>query len=115
MTAATELYDISTNVVPKRIIGIPGDDDPLNVGVVLLDGLENTEGTVDGRDEELIGIIGVHVEWRGGMCDSIDSFYSFIECSFLREVLVNILIHIHIHIQAWDTVSIACVRQTPLN
>lgn len=77
-------------MIPKRIVGIPGDNDPLDVGVVLFDRLQDTEGTVDSGDEKLIGIIGVHVEWGSGMSDSIDSFYSFVECSFLHEVSVII-------------------------
>lgn len=66
------------------IVNIPGDDDPLDVGVVLLDRLQDTESTIDSWDKELIGIIGLHVEWGSGVSDTIDSFYSFVECSFLQ-------------------------------
>ena len=62
---------------------LPCDDDPLDLWVVLLNRLQNTNSTVDCRVEKLLGIIGLHMERRGGMGNSIDSLDCFIECSVL--------------------------------
>jgi hypothetical protein len=85
MTAATELYQISFGIHECKAREIPGDDYSLDIGVVLLDRLQNTPGTVDSRDKELIWIVGIHVEWRSGMGDTIDAFYSFVKCAFLYD------------------------------
>ena len=87
MTAATEL-DIS----PRSALfqsALPGNDDPLDLWVVLLNRLQNTNSTVDCWVEKLLGIIGLHMEWRGGMGNSIDALDSFIECSVLTSAFAS--------------------------
>jgi hypothetical protein len=41
---------------------LPGNDDPLNLWVVLLNRLQHTNSTVDCWVEKLLGIIGLHME-----------------------------------------------------
>ena len=68
---------------------LPGNNDPLNLWVVLLNRLQNTNSTVDCWVEKLLGIIGLHMEWRGGMGNSIDALDSFIECSVLTSAFAS--------------------------
>lgn len=64
---------------------VPGDDDSLDIWVVFLDRLQNTQSTIDCRVEQLFGIVGVHVEWRSGMSYRVNSLDSFVECPFLKK------------------------------
>ena len=81
MTAATELR--VSIILADCTLYSPGDDDPLNLWVVLLDRLQYPDSSVDCWVKELFRLIGVHVERRSGMGDSINTLDSFIECSIL--------------------------------
>jgi hypothetical protein len=41
---------------------LPGNDDPLDLWVVLLNRLQNTNSSIDCWVEKLLGIIGLHME-----------------------------------------------------
>jgi hypothetical protein len=66
---------------------LPGNDDPLNLWVVLLNRLQDTNSSIDCWVEKLLGIIGLHMERRGCMGNSIDSLDSFVECSILTSAI----------------------------
>ena len=47
--------------------------------LVFLDTLQHTNGTLDSRIDELLRVLGVHVQGRGCVCDCIDAPNRFVE------------------------------------
>jgi hypothetical protein len=78
MTAATEL-SFQQSTLDQMTEIVPGDDDSLDIWVVLLDRLQNTQSTIDCRVEQFFGVVGIHVEWRSGMSYRVNTLDCFVE------------------------------------
>lgn len=86
ITAATELQISRSAQVGVTGVDLPGNHDSLNIGVVLLDRLEHTDCTVDSWVKQFLWIVGIHVERRSSVGDTINTLDGLVESAFLRLV-----------------------------
>jgi len=82
--------------------------------LVLLDAPQYARGTVYSRFNELIRMRNLEMEWGGGMNYRIDSFYYFIECSFLDsqlETMLDVFATYFAHIRHYGIFELALIPE----